>query len=364
MLAAFTLALACSPGRTHAARPTLASALFPLTPQFTFDLGAALEGDFGINDDALFVATREGSLRALERLTGSLLWKRTFPPGTTLATQGDVLVIRKPDGQVARLDPRDGHTLWNTPTSVVGALPPTLGSDRVLVAGAGLAALDTRDGRQVWGSTEGPALTHAPGVVDKRAFVLMPEGGLAARALDTGSLLWTWRGQAPLAAAPVADEQRVYLGTRERAFLGLRLTHGSTRWRWRLGADVLVPPALTARVVLVASEEGVLYALRPGSGHLVWRTPLPSRPLGAPLVVGDAVLVACREADLAGYALADGQALGSFRTPGELRGTPRVLGDWIYFATRFPWTLHGLRLDLTRKPVSAATATPKPSSRP
>jgi outer membrane protein assembly factor BamB len=336
--------------------PVLPPALFPAKPGWTTAIGEPIEGPLASDGARVYVATRDGKLRALDAGSGAIAWTRALAPGTTVGAAEGLVIARQPDGLVVRLAPDDGRELWSTDARVTGAVAPTLERGRVFVAGQGVAALDAADGRLVWGAPGTPAVVRPPVAAGAQILVSEDDGTLRGRDRDTGLPSWTRRMGPALAAAPVADDQRIYVGTREREFLALRPKDGARRWRWRLGADVDAPAAVSGRVVLFASLEGVLYALGRGNGHMVWRATLPSRPLSGPLLVGAAVLVACRETDVVAFALADGQRLGAMKTPGEMRTTPLVLGDRFVVGLRYPWVVASLQLDLTpKKPAAAAT---------
>lgn len=350
-----TLLLAC----LACARPVVfPPALFPAKGTWTRAVDGPIEGPLASDGTRVYVATRDGKVRALDAATGQVVWTRALSPGTTVGAAGDVVVARETDGNVRRLAGADGRDLWSVAARVTGHVAPSVGGSRVFVAGDGVAALDAADGRLLWAAPGTPAVLHPPALISTQVVVVEADGTLRGRDVESGLPLWGRRLSA--AAPPLAGENdRLFLGTSERSVLGLRARDGSRRWRWRLGADVDSTPALSGRRLLVATLEAVLYALDRGNGHMLWRQALPSRPLSSPLVIGEGVLVACRESDLVGFALADGARLGAIRTPGEMRTPPLLVGDRLVVGTRHPWVVTGLQLDLTpKKPQPAGARRP------
>jgi outer membrane protein assembly factor BamB len=214
-----------------------------------------------------------------------------------------------------------------------------MGSERIVIAGQGLAVLDATTGRVVWSDLEARAAT-APVLTTAAVVLGEADGHLRSRDLATGRILWSLATGGALLAAPSADDRgRILVGTTDRRFLSIDGEKGKDRWTWRLGADVHHPAALFERLVLFVSYEDVLYALDRGNGHLAWRAPLPLRPLSGPILFGDAVVVACHgarpgETFLIGFSARTGERQGDYRVPGEARTPLLLVEDRLYIGMR------------------------------
>jgi outer membrane protein assembly factor BamB len=237
------------------------------------------------------------------------------------------------------MSPDDGSARWKVESGIAGTIPPLVGADRIVIAGEGLAVLETATGRVAWTALEARAAT-APEMTAAMVVLGEADGQLRARDLATGRVLWSHATERALAAAPVVDDAgRVLVGTTDRRFLSIDGESGKERWTWRLGADVRHEAVLFEKLVLFATHEDVLYALNRGNGHLAWRAPLPSRPLSGPLLFGDAVVVACHgarpgETFLIGFAARTGEKQGDYKVPGEARTPPLLVEDRIYMGMR------------------------------
>jgi outer membrane protein assembly factor BamB len=357
------LALLLSLGLFGCGRPiVLPPALFPLETAWkaAFELG--VEGPLASDGERVFVATRDGTLRAYEHLTGKSLWSLSLPAGTSVGAKAGLLVARQPDGTLLGLNPENASLRWSVGTNVPGRLPPLVDGDRVFVAGEGVAAVDAATGRLAWGAPGEPTVSVPLAVFGPHLFVGESDGVLRCRERDSGLPLWAYKGRVPFVAAPAADDKRVYLGTSERSIVGLGRENGKRRWRWRLGTSVQTTPAVFGRLVIFASHEGLLYALNKRNGHLAWRTPLPSRPLSGPLLVGTAVVVACRETDILGFEARTGKRIGALKAAGEMQAPPLIVGDRLFFALLHPDEASGrhsvtsMKMDLTPRALEQAPA--------
>jgi len=320
-------------------RPQVAPpALFPMAEAWTTALPAVAEGPLAAMEGTVFVATRDGGVRALVASSGRVRWVVEDRPG--LVGAGDGLVaVRQADGTAYGMDPRTGATRWKAGSGIRGTLPPVLYKDGVVVAGEGLALLDARTGETRW-SVADAQVSAPPLVAGPWLFVGEANGTLRCREVATGKVVWSYESGRPLLAAPVLDEEgRVLLGTTARRFVSLDPREGRERWRWRIGGDVQAAPVVVGRHVLFTTHEDVLYALDRGNGHLAWRASLPSRPVSGPLVYGRSALVACfgsrpGETFLIGFDVKTGRRQGDLKAPGELRTPPVIVGDVVVMALR------------------------------
>jgi len=319
--------------------PVTPRPLFPMTAVWTRPVPATVEGPLAVDTVSVFVATRDGAVRALEAETGRVRWRVDARAGV-VAAGGGLVTVRNEDGTVWAMDAATGSDRWKAASGVRGSLPAVLYKDAVVVAGEGLAVLDAATGLPRWSAAEARA-TSPPLAWGPWLLVGEADGALRCRDLVTGAVLWSYKTAQALVAPPaVDDEGRVLLGTTDRRFLSLDpRKKGDVRWSWKIGGDVQAPPAVSGPHVLFTNHEDVLYALRRGSGHLSWRASLPSRPLSGPILYGDGVLVACfgsrpGETFLIGFDPRTGQRQGDLKAPGEVRTPPVIVGNLIVLALR------------------------------
>jgi outer membrane protein assembly factor BamB len=371
------IALAGCAGRGRVVPP---APVFPLANVWTVPLEGAIDGDLATDGERLFVALRDGRLRAIDPVSGAQLWEVTGRSGRIAAAPG-VLVVGQPDGTVWGIDAGTGSALWKAATGIAGGTGPVLGGDLVLWAGSGMAAIERASGKLLWVAGDGALASALPVRDGDRILIGERDGTLRCRSATDGRTLWSRPLGGPVLADPIVDDKgRVLVGTTARAFVALKgRGDGKRLWRWKLGADVQTPAAVLGKRVFVASFESVLYALNRGSGHVEWRTPLPSRPRSGPLLVGSAVVVACQETDLVGYDARTGKRLGGMKVPASFATSPLLLGRRLYVGLRDRGALAAFELpnptpspspspspapDPAATPAPAATASPSPTPAP
>ncbi len=325
-----TLVLAGCAGKHPAPKPPL----FPFTPAWKTLLGEFVVPPLAADARRVYVATRDGVVRALDPATGAVAWKAEGLLGRLSATDG-VLLVRGDDGTLWSLQPRTGAVRWKIETGVGGTLPAVLDGDRALVAGRGLTAVDLASGRVLWAETSGAETTAPPVTAGSRLLAGEKDGTLRCRDRATGLSLWVLRTGGALLAQPLVDagRRRLYVGTTDKRILEVSLDEGKAGWAWRVGADIGDAGLLLPQQVLFASFDAVLYSLHRG-GNLAWRGALPSRPLAGPLPVGGYVLVACLENELVAFAPETGTKAGGFRTSAEIRTPPILAGGLVVVGLR------------------------------
>jgi outer membrane protein assembly factor BamB len=353
-----TLVLAGCAGKKVAPK----APVFPLTAAWKTLLGDFVTAPLAQDARRIYVATRDGNVRALDQLTGAAEWKAEGLPGRLSAGSG-ILLVRGEDGTLWSLQPKTGAVRWKAETGIPGSLPAVVDGDRALVAGRGLAAVDLGSGRVLWSDASGAETTAPPVAAGSRLLAGESDGILRCRDRATGTSLWTLRTSGALLAPPLVDEarRRLYLGTTDKRVLQVSLDKGDAGWAWRVGADIGHPGLLLPDSVLFASYDAVLYSLRRG-GNLAWRGALPSRPLSGPQPLGSYVLVACLENELVAFSADTGAKAGSFRTSAEIRTPPIVAGGYVVVGLRDRSVIaYALPGTLPPEPTEPPVAPPPPA---
>ena len=94
-------------------RPPPRVPLLPLPAAWKTLLGEFVVPPLAADGRRVFVATRDGAVRALDRSTGEVAWKAEGLPGRLSAADG-VVLVRAEDGTVTSLQPRTGAVRWKS----------------------------------------------------------------------------------------------------------------------------------------------------------------------------------------------------------------------------------------------------------
>ena len=280
-----------------------------------------------MDEQRLYVATRDGTLVALRRQDGAEAWRRRGSGNGVAAAAGRAGGARALEGRITSLQPRAGGTRW------------TAESRRPGVASRGhrpRARLRGRPGprrprrRERTRGVDAPPTARSrprrPCRRDTQLLVGEADGTLRGRDRTTGASLWTFkhggrparprprrRARATSSWAPPTAASSAFGPTRASQQLALE-----DRRRRR-------PRPRPSRATSPSSPPSTPPSTRStaGSGKLAWRAGLPSRPALRPARrrVAPFSWPATRTRSSASRSL-DGQAVGTLKVAAEIRTPP------------------------------------------
>jgi outer membrane protein assembly factor BamB len=222
-------------GRAGARAPTQAPAV-----AWSRDVGGPIEAQVVASPDeqVLYVASLGGSLTALAREDGSVLW--TLPLGdrayaTPCVAADGTLVVGSDARKVLALTP-DGKTKWTLETDGDADDAPVLAHDGTIVVAGG---------RMVYGLTA------------------------------LGYVKWRFSAKRKVFSSPaVSDSGHVYFGSQDHHAYAVS-PQGRLLWKVDLGADVDSSPAIgDDGGVFFGTDGDEVVRLDADDGHIWWRTPV------------------------------------------------------------------------------------------
>ncbi len=244
-------------------------------PRWQLDLHEELTTTPTIASGRLFVMSSEESLTAVDAKEGKSLWKfhRDPPGGFTIRgnarpqiAHGSVFAAFA-DGTVAALNPADGATRWTRQVSGTGEyldvdwLEAPEDDSRVYVASAklGALALDAATGDGSW-SVPLPGANHV--LVDGPRIFAGGRGLLLALDRQTGAELWRLKLTSDrYPTQPVAMNGMVLLAEERGPLLALDAQTGAPRGAFDPGSGFSMAPLAIPGVVYIISNSGSLFSL-------------------------------------------------------------------------------------------------------
>lgn len=333
--------------------------------------------------DLLYVGSREGTLLALDMLSGEVLWElplggavASTPVMVDLPTEGagsesddakGVLLVGTDNGEEIAVDLETREELWRYGTDGKIRRPPVVAEGVVHIANSRdqVFGLDLRTGAWRW-QYEQPLQT---------GFTVSGYAGLAYQASTDGArpgVLYTGFGNGKVAAldagsgealwlASVAPAQggdfsdcdstplldvaagRVYVAGQQTGVASLSLEDGTEQWRFDVRAAGDLVWGAGTDMIGASSLEGVFSLDR--DGQLLWRTQVDPGVLSRPLVVEDTVYVAHNESGLLALDRGTGELLARI-DPGSGVSSPPVFDPTLarVYATSNRGVLYGLQL--------------------
>ncbi|TDE11505.1 hypothetical protein E1269_09610 [Jiangella asiatica] len=305
-----------------------------------FPVPSSVVGTPAVLGDTVFVGTLRGSLFAVDRASGELVWQRDTEEApepnnqraygyySPAVADGKVFWAYQTrygpasQGLLTALDPATGDTIWASPMSgaTMSDGTPAVVDGQVFVGSQTadrVLAYDAETGARQWTSSAvlGGWQDGVPAAADGRVFI-GSNNGIVARDAATGADLWTYRsphssrvssGSTPSAPTVVGDV--VYMGFPSGAVTALNARTGAVLW------DRLLPggtytggvhssPALSGQTLFVGANNGWLYALDSVTGQPLWQYEVGTWVASGPAVSGNTVVAGAWDGNL--YAFTPG----------------------------------------------------------
>lgn len=242
--------------------------------------------------ERVLVATRDGAIRCLSPVDGSVLWEKKthgrFFSGPEIVK--GVAYVAGGDGLLYALTVMTGETVWEFDSKEELLTTPVVSDERVLVMSSQdtLFAVDATTGKWVWqykrdlpsGFSVRGAST--PVVADGYVYAGFADGHLVAVGLDDGVARWERKltisgGQQfkDVDSTPVLDENgRLYAASYKDGVYALDAKSGDILWASARGG---VTSLLLRGAVLFATGDGTLTALDSRGGQALWSLDLSDR---------------------------------------------------------------------------------------
>ncbi len=301
--------------------------------------------------EGLYVASREGVVQRLDRITGKSDWKRDLNQtlGAGVGGDGDRVFVSTEDGTVFALDSETGETLWTQAASSEVLVPAVARFGAVVVRSADgrIVVLEPETGAERWSASfTPPALTlngySTPVVVDGGVLVGLDDGRVIALALDSGRVIWESIVSVPSGRSEVErlvdidgdiqiDDEAIYLASYRGRIVRIEPAQGNIVWSTPMSSTAGV--LLGSDKIYVVNEEDSVLEVDKVTGVIGWeQKALRGRRLTRPVAVSDDTLLV---ADFEGYAhlisARTGELVGRTRVGKKaIRTTPTQVGDIIY----------------------------------
>lgn len=167
--------------------------------------------------------------------------------------------------------------------------PAKLESFDVKARLASLWSRDTGDGARE------QRVKLVPTVVGERVFAADRNGSVAAYQLEDGKQLWRTRTGLALSAGAGVGEGLVLVGSSEAELAALNIETGEQVWRTSVTSEILSVPQIHAGVVIVQTVDGNIAGLNAEDGKRLWihdrsAPVLTLRGTSTPLVIEGVVL--------------------------------------------------------------------------
>ena len=314
----------------------------PVTPAVSED-GATLVYPEGTGDAVAVIG--------LDLKTRSVRWR--FLPDAEVraapAVDGRFAYVATRSGTVYALETATGDERWSfegdgavrSALTVAGGLVLAVAEDTDEPPKTTVYALNSDDGKEAWrAAPPGVGVLASGAAVDGgRAYLGWGDGGVRALDMEDGDVLWTRQvairqGFWP-SSIPVIADGDVIIASPGGSVIRIDGETGTRLWRFRFPSAFLkAVPLVVGDVVVVGRHDGVAVALDVASGRLIWDLDLDGGAIGS-LAPADDLLIAGLPEAIGGMVALEHDPAGdltSIESPTVLHPTDAVVNFLVAFA--------------------------------
>ncbi len=279
----------------------------PLIRSWFFDTVDTSDFTPTVHEDMVFLPLANGTLVALDAVSGALRWRSEFGGYISAAPASDERgvyiateiraegksTVPAATGALRLIGKQSGVTLWvrSLPAPIRTALAVNSTNVFAGTVDGKLYSIKKSTGEVAWVKSNPFPFNSHPLLSDNRLYVGDEIGNLLAIEQNNGRTSWRYRTRGPLRASVAISGGTVFAGSTDSFVYALSEKTGRLRWRSRTGGGIQSVVA-TPRCVLATSLDNFAYCLSPQSGRRIWKRQLSGRVLSQPLAAPDGVLLA------------------------------------------------------------------------
>jgi outer membrane protein assembly factor BamB len=306
------------------------------------------------------LGTEDGTLLALELVSGELAWDRVLGGGEmahALATDGERLFVGCEDVRpiptrgepLLALDARTGEEIWRFATDAhsLSAAAAERGTIHFTTSEGSLHAVDATNGKQRW-VAEHPLWGPSPPAVAEGVVCAGGRGEMVvAYDAQDGRELWRFEADGWFASQPLIRDERIYAVCWDDHLYVLDTRSGSLLWKHKgeRGKGLTTPAAVGHGSVFVGSRiyrerEGrriggyALLSLNAEDGKENWRFHTEKHIFTPPAVANGLVFFGSRDGLFYAVDAATGEACWQMQVTSRSVTRPQVAGDLVIFGGR------------------------------
>ena len=245
----------------------------------------------------------------------------------------DAVYVATKAGSVVALGLADGQERWRLDVGdYIARSTPALAGDTLYVAsGYALTAIDAESGQQRWRVPLRFAGSCSPVATDNLVFAATQEGHVSAFAPATGEERWHYRNDNLLFGSPAVADGVLVIGDEGGQVTALDDGTGRERWQTKIGGNIYATPAIADGVVYVVTDAPSLFALDLNTGRALWHRGIGGE--SSPAVDGGAIFLGGDDQSLRELDAKSGEVRWSVPLGYAIQSSATVSDDVVFIAS-------------------------------
>jgi eukaryotic-like serine/threonine-protein kinase len=317
--------------------------------QWSFKTAGAIVSAPCLIDDRLIIVSRDHFVYALNKVTGSLIWKFKMQPEAphtwgwdyymaSPVTYKNMVFIGSGDHHLYSLNKNTGKMIWKFETKDKIRATPILQNDKLFVPSFDgiVYVLNVQNGKATglfvtegvdhYGKVFGwdrTAIFNKGAIKDSLLVFGSRDGSLYC--VNTANLKQKWKfayGSSWVGSAPLISDQTVFVGWSDQlVFSAHDLLTGKEKWKYNCQSYVYSTPVCDDRNVYTGTFDGKIYGFEKSSGKVAWEYPTGAPILSSPLLEENILYIGNEKGELLAIKSGD-EVLKTVYLPRNLKDNP------------------------------------------
>jgi outer membrane protein assembly factor BamB len=217
-----------------------------------------------IIDKHIFIASADGDLMSLDRMTGDIIWRDTASSRCLPGPSGknDIIYFPLADGEVRGYEMNEGKQVFRIQLNEPVVSKAVI-DDKIYISGSqgSLYALDKLTGKVIWQKNYGSAIWTTPVVDGKRLYYGDNGGNLVALDKDSGEKVWSFDCGGVIAASPIIVGDFIIAASLDRHLYCVERKEGLLNSKLELDREIDTAPISDGQNIYVSCRDKFLYCI-------------------------------------------------------------------------------------------------------
>ena len=341
-------------GRGNSASTATSDSKLPAKPEVLWEYKAGsdkagFEGTPIIYDGKVIVGDFEGTVHAIDLITGKKVWTVKKKDGfvTSAAANQGKIVIGDFSGMVYCLEAKNGDPLWTREIEQQVASGGNFFEDSVLVTSEGgtMFALDLKTGEPKWNYATGDQLRSSPTIWKNYSLLGGCDGQLHKIDLAKGEKIGEGVPlQAPTLSTPSMIGKIAIVPTQPGVVLAIDVEAQKILWTFSeasQSSDIRSSPASLGTfendqlsgIAVVTTRNRRVLGLNLQDGKVLWEAVLKKRTDSSPIICDGRAWVGATDGQIYAIDLKTGMETWSYQISGQILASPAVADGRLVVAT-------------------------------
>ena len=300
----------------------------------------AFEVTAAIVNGVVYIGDLDGTLIALDLITGNALWQSNIESGfvSSPAYLNGRIYLGDYDGSFYCFNAKDGSLVWKYETGAEVSSSANFYKDNVLVGSqdATLYCINAISGKLTWKHELADQIRCSPTVVGDRTFVAGCDAKLHIIDLEKGEKISAVELDGPTGSTPAVVGDHVFFGTEGASIYSINWRKSEVTWHYTSEESAMPyrsSVALKDDILVIGGRNRLVQAFNAKTGKELWQFKANGRVDASPVIVGSRVFVGSSDGRIHAFNLKTGKQVWEYEAGGDFAAAPAIAEQRLVIAS-------------------------------